>query len=203
MTLGASSGSYDVRVWAINTYKGARRSTYTVRWQAGAARHQRTFPTRKLAESFRSKLLTAANQGEPFDPRSGLPLSLVESKAQVSWYEHACGFIDLKWTYISPRHRKSIAEALVGLTVVLVDTDSNRPPTEALRNALLSWSFNYAAREGQPVTSAEPPEQHATALRWIGRRSIPVDALSDPVVLRRPWKPCPSRGTAGGQHRPQ
>jgi hypothetical protein len=59
--------SYDVHVWGIHVYKGKRGTTYTVRWQVAGSPHQRTFTTRKLAESFRAGLLTAARGGSSRD----------------------------------------------------------------------------------------------------------------------------------------
>ena len=50
--------------------------------------------------------------GEPFDERSGLPAALAPTTVPVTWYRHACAFVDLKWPHASPRHRKGIAEVL-------------------------------------------------------------------------------------------
>jgi hypothetical protein len=55
--------TYEVRVWKIHKYKGKRGTTYTVKWGVGGKKHQRTFSTAKLAESFRSDLLIAAREG--------------------------------------------------------------------------------------------------------------------------------------------
>ena len=75
MTL-AGDASYDVRVWAIRVYKGKRGTTYIVTWLVAGARHQQTFATRKLAESFRAGLITAARGGAQFFASDGLPGSL-------------------------------------------------------------------------------------------------------------------------------
>lgn len=74
MTLG-DDASYDVRAWAIRVYKGRRGTSYTVRWQVAGTRHQRTFATRKLAESFRAGLITATRGGAQFFASDGLPAS--------------------------------------------------------------------------------------------------------------------------------
>ncbi len=62
-----------VRIWAIktNTPEGGRPKTgkrsYTVRWVVAGREKSRTFVTRALADSFRSDLMQATNQGEGFD----------------------------------------------------------------------------------------------------------------------------------------
>ena len=80
-------------------------ATYTVRWRTGGQRHQDTFPTRKLAESFRAKLMIAAREGRPFELVSGLPPTLLADTHPVTWCELACRFVDFKWPHASPRHR--------------------------------------------------------------------------------------------------
>ena len=62
MMLG-DDARYDVRVWAIHVYRGKRGTTYTIKWQVAGKRHQRTFVTRKLAESFRASLIIATRGG--------------------------------------------------------------------------------------------------------------------------------------------
>ena len=80
--------SYDVRVWTIRAYEGARRRTYTVRWTVAGREFRDTFATRALAESFRADLLSAARKGEAFDSGAGLPVSMQADvgEAQRSWY---------------------------------------------------------------------------------------------------------------------
>ncbi len=65
--------SYDVRIWKLEKYKGARRTTYTVRWVVEGKAHRRTFATVKLAEAFRAELLTETRRGVPFHITGGLP----------------------------------------------------------------------------------------------------------------------------------
>lgn len=176
--------AYDVRIWAIGTYKGEKKTTYTVRWRARGTERHRTFATRKLAESFRSALIVAAREGEAFDTQTGLPRSQLESASVVSWYEHACAFMDMKWPRISPRHRKSIAEGLVTVTCAAVSTSSRSPDERALRHALLGWSFNTGARDGSSITEAELPAQGVQELAWVARASIPLQELAMPRHLR-------------------
>lgn len=59
--------TYDVSIWQI--------TTYYVRWKVGKGELRGSFNTRTLADSFRSELVTAARNGEPFELTSGLPVS--------------------------------------------------------------------------------------------------------------------------------
>jgi len=89
--------SFDVRIWAIRITKGAKKTTYTVRWVVGPKPHTKTFSTKALAESHRSDLVTAAARGEAFDIDSGLPLSMAREENSITWYELAVMFCDMKW----------------------------------------------------------------------------------------------------------
>lgn len=171
--------TYDVRIWSILTYKGKRRTTYTVRWIVAGKYFPETFTTRKLAESFRAKLLSAAREGVAFDEASGLPENLARAKNSRSWYEHACAFVDMKWPNASPRHRKSIAESLTTVTPALITTDRGKPDDAELRHALYTWSFNTTARTGPPSDAVD------RAARWASANTLSVADLMDPAVIRR------------------
>jgi integrase len=172
------SSSYDVRIWAIRSYKGARGTTHTVRWSVNGREQQRTFKTLKLADSFRSELQTASRSGEPFSTQSGLPGSMANAASRVTWYEHAMDFMDHKWPHSSARHRKGLAEALTAVTVALVTDTTAAPPAEDLRRALFRWSFNTTARKS-PAT-----DEDFLALRWITDHSMPVASLRDARTVR-------------------
>ena len=171
--------SYDVRIWGIVKYKGGRATTYTVRWVVAGRKHQQTFATVKLAETFRSQLTIAARQGDAFSRTAGLPGSMRASDTQRTWYEYACAFVDEKWPYASPRHRKGIAEALTTVTVALVSSDQGAPPPYELRTALFRWSFNAGARK------CEPPSEYDEALRWIESKSVALSSLREATRLRK------------------
>jgi integrase len=177
---------FNVRVWDMRTRRGRRGITYVVRWQVAGRAHQRTFATRKLADAFRSSVTVAAREGLPFDQKHGLPVTLMDASSQLTWYEHACAFTDLKWDHISARHRKGLAEALTTVTCALVTGPGRGVPPAEVRAALTGWAFNKSARGGMPLPHAQdPPEQWVPALRWIARQSEPLTRLTDPQVLRR------------------
>lgn len=82
--------SFDVRIYAVSPYRGARgTTTYTVRWRVQGLRFRRTFTTKKLADGFRAKLQVATQAGEAFVVENGLPVSMQEPARQQTWLDHA------------------------------------------------------------------------------------------------------------------
>jgi hypothetical protein len=61
---------------------------------------QLPFTQDRLAESFRSELVTAARKGEAFDIETGLPVSQLRARrSNVSFFTLACQYADLKWPH--------------------------------------------------------------------------------------------------------
>ncbi|MDT9594864.1 tyrosine-type recombinase/integrase [Nocardioides zeae] len=178
-----SPSTADVRIWDIETMKGARTTRYRVRWRTSSKRHVRTLATRKLADTFRSSLVSATRAGTPFDITSGLPVTMLEaieaSAPAITWLDHATAYVDAKWTTASPRHRKGIAEALANVTVALSPQSPARPDARTLRTVLRHHAFNPSTREA-PLT---PDVQ--VALDWLRAHSRPVADLADPKVARQ------------------
>jgi hypothetical protein len=56
--------SFDVKIWKIRVRKGARKTSYVVRWMVAGREWQDTFGTDGQADSFRSTLITATRKGE-------------------------------------------------------------------------------------------------------------------------------------------
>lgn len=166
-------------------YQGRRDTTYTVKWQVAGTRHQRTFATRKLAESFRSGLVTATRGGARFFASDGLPASMHTNQMGRSWYAHACAFMDMKWAHASPGHRRSLADALVSVTAAMVNDSRDIPDGPALRKALSGWSFNVTARGHLPIDEADVPSEIAEEVAWIARRSLPLASFASPSTVRR------------------
>lgn len=173
------NATYDVRIWRISPYVGANGKTYTVRWKVGGQRFRETYKTSALADSFRADLLAAARKGVAFDVATGRPVSWERSRTDVSWYDFACSYVDMKWKHAAATYRRGIAEALTTATPVLVPSQRARPDDRVMRSALLRWGFNSQRR-----SEAERPQDIATALTWIEHNAIPVSALADSQVLR-------------------
>jgi len=81
----------DVRIWRTDVYKGSRGNTHYVRWGVGEKRFEELFKTAALAESFHSRLISAARSGEAFSVRTGLPVSMHRDDTDSSWHAFACG----------------------------------------------------------------------------------------------------------------
>ncbi|MGW6750659.1 tyrosine-type recombinase/integrase [Streptomyces sp. NPDC055006] len=170
--------STDVRVWSIRTKKGARAS-YEVRWKVAGSPFSETRKTKALADNFRSKLMRAAREGEEFDTESGLPDSMIEKKATLSWYDFALKYLAMKWPHAAPNTRDGINESLTSVTVSLLDDRPGRPADDVLRKALRTWAYVLPG-----PTERELPADVANTLHWIAKASRPLADLSDPVVGR-------------------
>src|ERR1017187_1746453 len=91
---------------------------------------------------------------------------------------------------LAPVSRRSVAEALVTVTIALTAKERGVPEPRVLRQALFGWAFNPATRDQVP-----PPET-AAALDWAERASLPVAELEDTAVVRRALAAC-ARTLAG------
>ena len=142
MNTAASSGdwSYKVQFWKNTVYKGKKKTTHYVRWGVDGRPFKEAFDTAALAESFRANLMSGARKGEPFCIRTGRPASMLrKEQAPVSWYEHACDYVDMKWPDVAPNSRVGIAETLATITPALLATRVGAPDQELIRKALYSW----------------------------------------------------------------
>jgi integrase len=171
--------TYDVRVWAIGTYEGARGTSYIVRWKVGDRPWKDRFRTRALADSFRADLLSATRRGEAFSVETGRPVSASRPDRDLGWYEFASDYLDMKWVPAAATYRRSLSEALTAITVALLDGDRSRPDAALIRRALHRWAFNTSRR------GSEQPADVRGALEWVRRHSGTVARLGEPAVLRR------------------
>jgi integrase len=86
--------------------------------------------------------------------------------------------VEAKWGSLAPVSRRSVAEALVTVTIALSAREPAVPEPSVLRAALFSWAFNPATRD------TDPPEKIAGALDWAERASVPVAELEDTATVR-------------------
>lgn len=84
--------TFDVRVYKILTYKGSRKTSYTVRWVVAGKPYRETFGTSALADSFRSELVSATHRGEVFSLITGRSVSHQSGASAVNWYDFAIQF---------------------------------------------------------------------------------------------------------------
>ncbi|WP_433215670.1 tyrosine-type recombinase/integrase [Dactylosporangium sp. CS-047395] len=171
--------TYDVRIWALEVYKGKRATTYHVAWVVDGQRKKETFKTSALAESFRSDLIVAARKGEAFECESGRPVSMLRNQQTMSWYEFACKFVDLKWPRVAATTRRTHAEAMTAITPAMFSTSRGKPDDKLIRKALSRWAFNTQQRDAENC-----PADVAAALKWVKKNTRPVSALANPEILR-------------------
>ncbi|MEV7383851.1 tyrosine-type recombinase/integrase [Streptomyces lydicus] len=171
--------SYKVRFWEIRERQD-RRKGFEVRWTVSGREKSESFLTKGLAESRRAKLMTAARDGEPFDPRTGLPaVELRALKQRTTWYVLAREYIEQRWDRTPGNTRRTLADALATITPALVAPGAGYRSPRVLRRALYSWAFNKKA------WNSDPQEEWRAALDWLERHSLPVSELEEPDVLRR------------------
>ena len=171
--------TYDARVYKTEVYKGKTVTTYYVRWKVNGQGWREPFRHSGQADSFRSKLQSAAKDGEAFSIATGRPVAWErdrpkESEPSITWYALTLDYTAAKWKYASPNQRRSIAEALTDATEVLFTINAPWPRAE-IRRALATWAYSARLR-GQN----EPPEDIAPVIKWLATSTIPVAALADP-----------------------
>jgi integrase len=183
--------SYDVRFWDTRKIAdNASGGRYRVRWAVDGQEHCKSFRNKTLADGFLDDLKDAARDRRPFSPRTGRPAAETGGGETVTWYEHARAYAEAKWAGLAPVSRRSVAEALVTVTVALTGKEKGAPQPRVLRQALFAWAFNPATRE------SDPPREIALALGWMARASLPVSALDGPAVVRLALGAC-ARTLAG------
>lgn len=70
--------------------------------------------------------LRRQKKGEAFSLVTGEPVSWARSEQpNLSWYDFACQYVDMKWKAASAKYRQDVARALVAATPPLV---VGRPP---------------------------------------------------------------------------
>jgi len=165
--------TYDIRVYRTEVYKGAKVTTYKVRWKTARRLWKEGFRNAAVADSFRSSLLTAARKGEAFSLSTGRPVSWERKESTVTWYALALDYTAAKWPDAAPNHRKSIAEALTDATEAMLPSDQPPYSVEEIRRALRTWAFSDRCRG-----ATEPPKDLAAIVRWLQAATMPVADLS-------------------------
>ncbi len=171
--------TFDVKIWTARQRTDRNQRSAELRWRVGDTPHSLTFATKTLADNRRAELLVALSRGESFDEATGLPLSELRQQRDVSWYQHARDYIEMKWDRSPAGTRRTLAEAMATVTPVLVSDTKGMADPRAVRTALYGWAFNKNRwRE-------EPPAEVAVVLTWFEKKSLPTSALADRMVVRR------------------
>jgi integrase len=170
--------TYDVRIYKTEVYRGARVSSYRVRWKTGQQDWRRTFRNAAQADVFRAELLAAARKGEAFNPATGEPVSWQRVEAGVSWYDFTCAYVDMKWKNASAKYRRAIAQALSSATVAMLADGRGKPDGQVLRSVLINWGYNTKQR-------AHAPDDATDVMAWLARNTKEVKDLADPALSRQ------------------
>ncbi|GAA0395752.1 integrase [Acrocarpospora corrugata] len=171
--------SYDVKLWEIKRNQSSKAPSYVVRWAVGRKEKSRSFRTKALAESFLSDLRQAAKRGEAFDVGTCLPLSMLQAKKSTNFYTFALAYVDMKWPHAAAKTRDSMTDALSTVIPALVDQDAtDRPDAGVMRSALRQYALSPATRD-----VPQPPEIKE-ALTWLDKRSLPIEQLAKPRLVR-------------------
>lgn len=168
--------TYNVKVWKIAVYKGARGTTYTVRWALEGTERRAPFGTRALADAFRSELVSATRRGEAFSLATGRPVSHQTGASGVNWYDFAVQFCDAQWRRTSGNSRKNVSKALMATTIALLRTPASPFKAVDVRTALREFAFNTRRRE-------QAPPDVAVILKWIERNTLTMAAWEDPAKV--------------------
>jgi hypothetical protein len=119
--------------------------------------HCKSFPAKPLAEAFLTTLKKAARDGTPFHTATGLPAPPRTARGgEVTWYEHAYAYSQMKWPDLAAKSRRSTAEALTTITLALTRPRLAFPDPAALLKA-------YAN-----CIASTSPSPMVTQLCWSG-----------------------------------
>lgn len=173
--------SYDVRIWATKPRRNAKGkiTSYGVRWRVADRKFYESFKTLALADSFRSELMSASRKGESFFKSTGKPVSMERAAGDMSWYEFACAYVDMKWPHLAGNSRKGVSEALITATPAMFTTRRGIPEEKTWRRALHGWAFNVPYRSDDQM-----PAEVSVGLRWMAANTQPVSTLEDPTKVR-------------------
>ncbi|MFS2294079.1 MAG: tyrosine-type recombinase/integrase [Actinomadura sp.] len=173
--------TYNVHVLKteVRINKDGKVTSYRVQWKTGdKPRWKRSFKREAQADAYRSALVTAARNGEAFSLTTGEPVSWGRaSTREMSWYDFACRYVDLKWKAAAARYRDDIARAMTAATPAMLTSDRGKPDNKALRTAMQRWGFNTKNRDNAP-------DDIAASLRWLSENTKPVSALAEPATAR-------------------
>jgi len=185
--------SYDVRFWDIKKLGSGTGARHRVRWAVDGREHCKSFKARPLADGFLDGLKYAVRDRRPFNPRTGLPEADTTGDELVTWYAHARSYAEAKWPNLAPVSRRSVAEALVTVTVALTAKEPGAPDAKVLRHG------RDVGSRRRVRTGSWPLWAQRAAASPTGCPSLLVPALL-PVVSEVPVR-CASPRLRGGDGR--
>ena len=113
----------DVRVLSIQDRRASERvkRPWVVRWKVDGILRSKSFRTRGEADRYRSLLLRAHHDGEPFDEATGAPTSWLAPEVDRTVYKWTRKWLADQWPEWAPRTRMSGTEALSRLVAFATD----------------------------------------------------------------------------------
>lgn len=156
----------EVRIWTIQQRQGNTRP-WIVRWAVEGKQRSRSFRTKAEADRRRSQLLVAQQNGEPFDPRTGEPVSWTPATGQMTIYAWARQWVADEWAEWAPRTRDTQVEGLYRFVPLVVDPRAPDPP----------WGLRlYLARALRPDAELDPDDE---CERWLTRWGLTLEELNE------------------------
>ena len=198
--------TFDVRIWKIREVPSAADPAvirYQVRWKVAGKVWYRTFDSDKAAKGFHAKLLTAKNDGIPFETETGQPFdpAAEEMKRQATGtkvkpptvFDLASRYAGMKWPDLAAKSRETTANVLAAVTIALVADRPGKPDDDVLWKALYGYAFVPAVwpederpkRIISPHGAAKLPPAQRLALAWVRKASLPVTDLVSAKVARQ------------------
>ncbi|MFF3322615.1 hypothetical protein [Streptomyces sp. NPDC002889] len=71
-----------------------------------------------------------------------MPKSMVQKERDITWYQHARNYVEMKWDHSPATTRRNLAEAMATVPLALVKDTKGMPDHRAVRQTLYSWAFN-------------------------------------------------------------
>jgi integrase len=162
----------EIRIWGVQDRRGHARTArpWVVRWAVDARERGKAFKTKDEAEAFRSELLVAKRNREPFDPDTAEPRSWSPSSADLKVHVWARRWLAEQWPEWQPRTRTSAIEALTRF-IPLVTASRADPAPNDVRSYLTTTLV-----PGADVNADDPHEQ------WLDRSMCTLTALNREVL---------------------
>ena len=160
-----------VQVFALGKPRASGPRRYYVKWRIDGRDRTRAFKTRAEADRFRSRLLSAVQDGVVFDLREGVPTTWLPAPEGPTWWTWAREWAELKWPQWSGHSRRSAVETLALFTPYLVRPLAPPPPAD-----LRPWLRANGFRPGSEPSGGEAD--------WVRAWSSPLHEIDPPMLDR-------------------
>jgi integrase len=162
-----------------------RNLPYYVRWRVDGKQHWLSFPTKSGengADIFHSKLVLAAGSDRSWDPKTGLPASMVlvgpEHVARL-----AQRFVQSQWGRLAPNTRRSYVEAMVALILAAIQPNSIPEPT-GTRSKLNKWLRPMSFDDNDRAVWPDWQDLDEEVRLWLDAYGLRADQLDRPAYVR-------------------